>query len=127
MRGLCAELALTAEGLTEIPDLAPVGRRLAAGVAALERATDWILANGGPPSLTAATPYLKLAGDVIGGAMLGRQALAASGSDDPWLKGKAALARLFASQVLAQAPGLADGLMEGCDDLEATSAGALAG
>jgi hypothetical protein len=127
MKDLCAELALTAESLTEIPDLEPVGSRLAAGVAALERATDWILANGGPPSLAAATPYLKLAGDVIGGAMLGRQAMAAAGSDDPWLKSKAALARVFASQVLAQAPGLADGLMEGADDLEATSAAALAG
>ena len=127
MRGLCGELALTAESLTELPQLAPVGRRLAAGVAALERATDWILANGGAPSLAAATPYLKLAGDVIGGALLGRQAMAAAGSDDPWLQGKTALARFYASQVLAQAPGLADGLMEGADDLEATPAAALAG
>jgi hypothetical protein len=126
MRGLCAELALTAESLTEIPDLAAVGRRLAAGVAALERATDWLLANRGAPSLAAATPYLKLAGDVIGGAMLGRQALAAAGSDDPWLQGKAALARVFAGQVLTQASGLADGLMDGAADLEATPAGALA-
>ncbi|HEY4702685.1 MAG TPA: acyl-CoA dehydrogenase, partial [Streptosporangiaceae bacterium] len=63
MRSLCSELALTAESLTEIPDLAIAGRRLAAGVAALERATDWVLANGGPASLAAATPYLKLAGD----------------------------------------------------------------
>jgi hypothetical protein len=130
MRGLCAELALTAEQLTEFPDLVQAGRRLAAGVAALERATDWVLANGGPPSLAAATPYLKLAGDVIGGAMLGRQALAAMGSPsfagDPWLKSKAALARVFAGQVLAQAPGIADGLMDGAADLEVTPAAALA-
>jgi alkylation response protein AidB-like acyl-CoA dehydrogenase len=126
MRGLCAELALTAESLTETPDLTGVGRRLAAGVAALERATDWVLANGGSDRLAAATPYLKLAGDVIGGAMLGRQALAAAGSDDPWLQSKAALARLYASQVLSQAPGLADGLTEGAADLEATAAAALA-
>src|SRR6185437_7769246 len=111
MRSLCSEMALTAESLTEVPELASVGRRLAVGVAALERATDWLLANRGAPSLAAATPYLKLAGDVIGAAMLGRQALAAAGSDDPWLKGKAALARVFAGQVLAQASGLADGLM----------------
>jgi len=127
MRGLCAEMALSADLLTETADLAPVGRRLATGIAALERATDWILANGGAASLAAATPYLKLAGDVIGGWILGRQALAAAGSDDPWLQGKAALARVYASQVLAQAPGLADGLMEGPEDLEATTAAALAG
>ncbi|MDB5464120.1 MAG: acyl-CoA dehydrogenase family protein [Phenylobacterium sp.] len=129
MRGLCAELALTAETLTEVPELASVGRRLAAGVAALERATDWLLANRGAPSLAAATPYLKLAGDVIGGALLGRQALAAAGdplfSGDPWLQGKSALARVFAGQVLAQASGLAEGLMDGANDLEATPATAL--
>ena len=126
MRGLCAELAVTAERLTDVPDLAGAGRRLAAGVAALERATDWVLAHGGPDRLSAATPYLKLAGDVIGGAMLGRQALLAAGSEDPWLQSKAALARVYASQVLSQAPGLADGLTEGAADLEATQAAALA-
>jgi alkylation response protein AidB-like acyl-CoA dehydrogenase len=126
MRALCAELALTAEGLTEVPDLAAVGRRLAAGVAALERATDWLLANRGADSLAAATPYLKLAGDVIGGAMLGRQALAAAGSDDPWMKSKGTLARVYSSQVLSLASGLADGLMDGALDMEATPAGALA-
>jgi len=126
MRSLCAELALTAESLTEVPELTAVGRRLAAGVAALERATNWLLANRGAPSLAAATPYLKLAGDVIGAAMLGRQALAAAGSEDPWLRSKGALARVFAGQVLTQAPGLAEGLMDGAGDLEATPAAALA-
>ena len=130
MKSLCADLALTAESLAEVPELAPAGRRLAAGVVALERATDWLLANGGAASLAAATPYLKLAGDVIGGAMLGRLALAATASPgfsgDPWLKSKAALARVYASQVLAQAPGLAEGLMDGPEDFEATPAAALA-
>ena len=125
MRSLCAEIAETAESLGAVADLAGVGRRLAAGVSALERATDWVLANGGPASLTAATPYLKLAGDVIGGAMLGRQALAAEGADDPWMKSKGALARLYASQVLALAPGLADGLTDDAGDLETTPAAAL--
>lgn len=126
MRGLCAEMLLTADLLTETVELAPIGKRLAAGVAALERATDWILANGGAASLAAATPYLKLAGDVIGGWILGRQALAAAGSDDPWMQTKVALARVYSSQVLAQASGLADGLVEGVEDMEATTAGMLA-
>jgi alkylation response protein AidB-like acyl-CoA dehydrogenase len=126
MRGLCAEMLLTADLLTETAELAPIGKRLASGVAALERATDWILANGGAPSLAAATPYLKLAGDVVGGWILGRQALAAAGSDDPWMQSKAALARVYSSQVLAQASGLADGLVEGVEDLETTTASMLA-
>jgi hypothetical protein len=127
MKGLCAEILLTAELLADDPALSVVGRRLAAGAAALEAATDWMLAHGGPDSLAAAAPYLKLAGDVIGGWMLGRQALAAAGSDEPWLKAKAGLARVYANQVLALAPGLADGLMTEAGDLAATPADALAG
>jgi hypothetical protein len=127
LKGLCSEMALTAEVLTETAELAPVGRRLAAGVAALERATDWLLTADNAAAFTAATPFLKLAGDVIGGWILGRQALAAAGSDDPWLKAKGALARLYASQVLTGASGLADGLAELGDDLADTPAHALAG
>jgi len=127
MAELCAEMLLTAETLTETPELALVGKRLAQGVSALEHATQWVLAHGGPSALTAAGPYLKLAGDVIGGWMLGRQALAAGGSDDPWLQGKAALARLYSGQVLVLAPGVAEGLTDGAADIEATSAAALAG
>jgi hypothetical protein len=127
MRELCAEMLLTAQTLTDCPGLEAAGRRLAQGAAALERATDWLLAHGGPDALSAATPYLKLAGDVVGGWMLGRQALAAGESDEPWLKSKAALARLYSSQVLSLAPGLAEGLMDGAMDLEQTGADALAG
>ena len=125
MRELCAEMLLTAEGLTENPELAPVGRRLAAGVAALERATDVQLANAGPKALISATPYLKLAGEVIGGWMLARQALAAAGSDAPWLRARALLAKLYASQVLAQAPGLAEGVAEPLEEMAEIPAEAL--
>jgi hypothetical protein len=100
---------------------------MAQGAAALEHATDWVRAHGGPDALSAATPYLKLAGDVIGGWMLARHALAAGESDDPWLKGKAALARLYAGQVLSLAPGLAEGLTDGAADPEAMRAAALTG
>ena len=54
------------------------------------------------------------------------QIVVAAGSDDPWMQSKAALARVYSSQVLAQAGGLADGLVEGADDMEATTAGMLA-
>jgi len=127
MRELCAEMLLTAEGLTESPELAGVGRRLAAGVAALERATEAQLANAGPKALISATPYLKLAGDVIGGWVLGRQALAAAGSEASWLKVKAPLARLYASQVLTGAPGLADAVADPLEDMADVAAEALGG
>jgi alkylation response protein AidB-like acyl-CoA dehydrogenase len=127
MREVCAEILLTAEALTESPDLIGVGQRLAAGAAALEKATDWQLDHQGADSLTSATPYLKLAGDVIGGWVLARQALAAAGSEAPWLQAKAALAKIYASQVLAQAPGLADGVMESLPEMAGILPEALGG
>ena len=127
LRALCAEITLTAETLTQTAELDGVGRRLAAGVAALERATDWLVGADNIAALAAATPFLKLAGDVCGGWILGRQALAAAGSDDPWLQSKGALARLYASQVLTAAPGLADAITESGPDLAETHAAALAG
>ena len=127
MDALAAEMHETAHALSGAPGLETVGARLEAGVAALERATDWILANKGPNALSGATPYLKLAGDVVGGWMLGRQALALTGATDDWSAGKAALARVYAAQVLAQAPGLAEGVMEGAADYEAVGARALGG
>jgi len=128
LKALCAEMALTAETLTGVADLTAVGRRLATGVAALERATDWLVAADNTEALAAATPFLKLAGDVVGGWILGRQALAAAdGASDPWLASKGGLARLYASQVLSLAPGLADAIAEsGVDDMAATPASALA-
>jgi alkylation response protein AidB-like acyl-CoA dehydrogenase len=128
MGALCAEMALTAEHLMEAPGLESVGRRLGAGVAALERATRTMVAADNGAALTAATPFLKLAGDVVGGWILGRLALATGGSDQPWLAAKGAMARLYASQVLTLAPGLADAIEDcGAADLEATSAAALTG
>ncbi len=127
MRQLCEEIEATAASLGGDAALSGVGRRLADGVEALRQATDWLLANPGPPSLAAAVPYLTLAGDVIGGWMLARQAIAAAGSDDPWLQGKAVLARTYAAHVLALAPGRAAGIPDGTADLEATPAAALSG
>ena len=127
MRALCEDMAATAHNLADDPDLARVGERLTTGVAALERATDWLIAADNAAALTAATPYLKLAGEVVGGWILGRQALAAAGSSDPWMQSKGALARLYAGQILTQASGQADAVVEADHDLERTAAAALAG
>ncbi|HEY9236324.1 MULTISPECIES: acyl-CoA dehydrogenase [Phenylobacterium] len=125
MDALCADVHATIEELRGDAELKSVAERLEAGVRALERATDWVIENKGPNALAAATPYLELAGDVIGGWMLARQAQATAGAADDWSRSKAALARLYAGQVLAGAPGLADGLMDGAADLEAVTFEAL--
>jgi hypothetical protein len=106
MRQVCLEIQAAGRLLANDAELAPVGRRLEAAAAALDSATGWLLAAGGPDRLAAATPYLQLAGDVIGGWVLARQAAAAAS------RPRTAMARAFASQVLARAAGAAEGLME---------------
>ena len=97
-------------------DLASIRQGLAAGVAALREATDWLLANGlGNPldALAGATPYLRLFSVVTGGWMMARQALAATAAladaapgDKAFYEGKVLSARFFCEQLLPQAAGL---------------------
>ena len=79
---------------------------LDAGIAALERATRAMLdKKGTAAALAAATPYLELAGDVAGGWMHAKAALAASKLESDYGKSKIALAEFYAAHVLAPAPG----------------------
>jgi hypothetical protein len=52
---------------------------------------------------------------------------AAAGHDDDFATGRAALARLYAEQVLTAAPGLAEAAMQGDGELRALDATALGG
>lgn len=93
----------------------------------LREATDWILARGpaGPnDALAGATPYLRLAGLVIGGWLMARSALAASqllrtaaGADAVFLRDKIATARFYAGQLLPQAAGLLPAVTAGAEPL----------
>ena len=126
---LLDEAAATAEALTG--DLAGVGARLKAGVEAARGASDWLKAHkGSADALAGATAYLGLMGDVVGGLMLAKGALAAaakmaSGDTDPYWSARIALARVYADQVLALAPGKGAAVTAGGADLEALSAGML--
>ena len=104
-------------------DLKGVGLRLEAALDAAASATAWLVerrAKAMPDALSGATAYLKLLGDVVGGWMLAKGALAASGeADAAWAESKRALARVFAESVLAQVPGAAAGVMLGAEDLAA--------
>ncbi|MDP3658858.1 acyl-CoA dehydrogenase [Phenylobacterium sp.] len=125
LKSLTAEILATAQTLSHSPALQPLGAGLVQGVAALDAATDWLLGNRGLASTAGATPFLQLAGDVVGGWVLGLQALAAEGQSAPWLQAKAPLARFYAAHVLSHAPGLAQAVMAGAQDLEAVPAEAL--
>ncbi len=113
MRLLCADIDDVAAALFQARALPAAGRRLLIAKAALTRATEWLLANPGDGSLAAATPYLKLCGDVIGGWALARQALI----NPTGRQGGFSLLQVFASQVLTAAEGLADTVCDGADGL----------
>jgi hypothetical protein len=122
MRALLADIAATEATLASAKgdDLAAITRALAAGRAALARATDWLLAHLDDPREPAsvATPYLELAGTVVGGWLMARAALAAQDAlfarDDPdFHEAKIVSARCYAEQVLVRAASLADTIEAG--------------
>ncbi|MEI9888758.1 MAG: acyl-CoA dehydrogenase [Rhizomicrobium sp.] len=132
VRDLLDDIRSSVAALKYAPDAAlhGIGARLEAAADAAEGATDWLLARRGrPDALAGATAYLELLGDLTGGWMLAKGALAAAprlaDDADRWWQTRIGLARLFAEQVLAQAPGLAAGVTAGDADLVQTSARAL--
>ncbi len=111
-----------------------IGARLEAAAGAAQSATSWMVERRGhaqPDALAGATAYLKLLGDLTGGFMLAKGALVAAQhkakepDEDSWWRTRIGLARIFADQVLAQAPGLAAGVSAGAIDLLRTSPEAL--
>ncbi|HNI74686.1 MAG TPA: acyl-CoA dehydrogenase, partial [Accumulibacter sp.] len=100
---------------------ASLRRRFTAGIDAVERAADWLIATYGKDVRAAsagAVPFLKLLGTVAGGWMMARSALAAQaridgGSSDPFYPAKIATARFYADHVLSQADGLASSIVDG--------------
>ena len=123
LRELMADIRATLPALDA--DLAELAAPLAAGADALETTAAWLSERRGQAdALAGATAFLALAGDVVGGWMHARSALHARGaSGDPaWLAGKAALARLYARQVLATAPSRTAAITSGAEDLAAWAA-----
>jgi alkylation response protein AidB-like acyl-CoA dehydrogenase len=128
VRELVADIFPTAGALKSADDawLHTIGAHLETGLASVQAATGWLIERRGhaqPDALAGATPYLKLLGDVVGGWMLGKEALAASaritageGPTD-YYRTKIGLARVYAEQILAQAPGLTQAVTQGSVDL----------
>jgi alkylation response protein AidB-like acyl-CoA dehydrogenase len=95
---------------TNDPRLVAASARLDGAAEALESATTWMLEtmrDDRETALGGATRYLRLAGDVAGGALLVAGAIGAMpGEDDPaGLERARALARFFAEDTLSQAQG----------------------
>ena len=112
--------------------------RFATGIEAVQDATLWLLdrkadAGGAADVLAAADAYLKLMGDVVGGWMLAKGALAArarldAGDGDPvWLQGKLDLYEVYAANVLGHVSSRLAAVGQGGDLLQRLTAEALTG
>jgi alkylation response protein AidB-like acyl-CoA dehydrogenase len=126
LHSMCVEMRETANRLAQVSDLAPIGAALKKGIGALERATRWVVEVDQDLAITAATPFLSLAGNVICGWMLGLGALKTREVGQPQLAPRVSLARLYASQVLALADSVADAVTDTTLDLKDVSAEDLA-
>jgi alkylation response protein AidB-like acyl-CoA dehydrogenase len=105
-----------------------IRHNLAAGVQAVSDCVDFIVANAGKDVkgvFAGAVPFLKLVGIVAGGWQMARAALAAQkamqSGDPSFLQAKIVTAQFYAEQVLVQAPGLRDTVINGAGNVMALS------
>ncbi len=107
-------------------NLKACGKQLAAGISELKRATEWIVTMWGSNQgavAAGAVHYLKLAGTVCGGWMMGRSALIAAqqlkqaGADKDFLTAKIITARFYGDHIITLATGFADAITSGADSV----------
>ncbi|MBI2260518.1 MAG: acyl-CoA dehydrogenase [Caulobacterales bacterium] len=136
-REVIADMKATLAVLPRLYSGKPI-ERFANAIEAVEDATLWLLdrkasADGAADVLAGADAYLKLMGDVVGGWMLAKGALAArrildAGEGDPvWLEGRIALYEVYAANVLGHASSRLASVGQGGDLLERMSVDVLGG
>ena len=136
-RALIADMKATLADLAHLYSGKPL-ERFATGIEAVQDATLWLLdrkaeAEAAADVLAAADAYLKLLGDVVGGWMLAKGALAAkarldAGEGDPvWLQGKLDLYEVYAANVLGHVSSRLAAVGQGGDLLKRLTAEALTG
>ncbi len=134
-KAIIAEMKTTLKAVGSLYSGKPV-ERFATAIEAVEDATLWLLDRKADPAgaadvLAAADPYLKLMGDVIGGWMLAKAALAAKArldagdGDAAWLKGKIALYEVYAANILGHASSRLAAIGQGGDLLSRMTREAL--
>jgi alkylation response protein AidB-like acyl-CoA dehydrogenase len=106
---------LLEEGGDELGD---VRTRLAAAVACVRQATEWLNScDDVQARMAGASPYQEMLGTLAGGYYLARQALAAlpEADSDAWLAAKVSTARFYAVNLLPRVHGLLAGVTDGPD------------
>ena len=125
MQALIAEMTATAGELAANPQLAAIAAQLKGGIAALQTATDWILANyeANPQAVHAGSvPFLRLTGIVAGGWLMAKSAAIAvqrlaEGSTDDFYRAKLATASYFAAHQLPFAAAYAAEMTGGAESV----------
>ncbi len=120
-KALLAEMATFANSMGNDESLLAMARQLNDGIAAMQRATDWLLAtyDSNPRAAAAgAVPYLKLTGIVVSGWLMAKSAQIAaqqiaSGASDDFYRAKIATASYFAAHQLPLAAAYAAAIAEG--------------
>ncbi|WP_041801443.1 acyl-CoA dehydrogenase [Rhodopseudomonas palustris] len=129
---LISELSATVDEVeaSNDPSFGTTGAKLREALAALERASKWLLervVSAPNDALAGATPYLRLFGVTLGGCVLAKEALAArdiDGLGDP--QRYVTQARFFAENVTVQATALERTVTEGFGALRGADAVLLA-
>jgi len=136
-RALIADMKATLIDLGGLYSGKPV-ERFATAIEAVQDATLWLLDQKADPNaaadvLAAADAYLKLMGDVVGGWMLAKGALAAKAKldaqdgDPTWLQGKLDLYEVYAANVLGHVSSRLAAIGQGGELLQRMTVDALAG
>ncbi len=121
VRDLLDEMSALLPKVEGAQALGRTGSQLREGLNILEQASVWLGARKGADVQAGAAAYLALWGDVLGGFLLAKMALAAAtGEDASYAARRALLARVYGDQVLAQAPGRIAAVTAGAEDLEAS-------
>ncbi|WP_426023228.1 acyl-CoA dehydrogenase [Brevundimonas sp. PWP3-1b1] len=136
-KALIADMKATLIDLAALYSGKPV-ERFATAIEAVQDATLWLLDQKADPNaaadvLAAADAYLKLLGDVVGGWMLAKGALAAKAKldaqdgDPAWLQGKLDLYEVYAANLLGHVSSRLAAIGQGGELLQRMTVDALAG
>ncbi|MCK6389364.1 acyl-CoA dehydrogenase C-terminal domain-containing protein [Zoogloea sp.] len=126
MQQLLADIAETASALraSDNAQLKGIADALGDGIAALDEATNWLIANydANPQAAAAGSvPFLKLTGIVVGGWLMARSAAIAAerldAADGDFYKAKIGTATYFAQHVIPEANSYRDAIVGGAQSV----------
>ncbi len=125
LRGGAAVADLIGRMRTDLTPLAQtdaeLARRLAAAIDTMEALTKWMLGPGRQSAvdgMSGATPYLRVVATVVGGWLMGKQAVVAAASPaDPYAAAKLATSEFYMGQILSTIDGLTQQVTAGAEQL----------